>query len=296
MCDKLSYKDKMKLVSIILPTYNGEKYIQQAIDSILKQTYQNIELIIVDDCSKDRTSTIVQEYAKIDDRIHIIKNDINQKLPSSLNIGFSQAHGDYYTWTSDDNLYYENAIEKMALFLDNNEKTNFVYACEEFIDENGIKIGFRQHPKDMDEMYCNNIVSACFLYRKKVHSELGGYDTNKFLIEDYDFFRRAYIRWGMSYIPEILYSYRRHSGSLSETKMIEVRKRKIELLEESLKDNLSDKIINKIYRELSDSYYEISDLYKENLLKKQSQEYNHLRRPKIKDAIIYNIKNIKRGN
>lgn len=62
MCDKLSYKDKMKLVSIILPTYNGEKYIQQAIDSILKQTYQNIELIIVDDCSKDRTSTIVQEY------------------------------------------------------------------------------------------------------------------------------------------------------------------------------------------------------------------------------------------
>lgn len=285
----------MKKVSIVLPTYNGERYIKKSIDSILRQTYQNLELVIVDDCSTDQTNAIINEYAKNDNRIHIIRNNTNQKLPKSLNIGFSECDGDYYTWTSDDNIYYEEAIEKMVSFLENNAKYNFVFTCEEFIDENGNHIGYREHPQDMNEMYCNNIVSACFLYRKMVHEELGGYDTSKFLIEDYDFFRRAYIKWGMGYIPEILYSYRRHSGSLSETKMIDVRMKKIELLETSLQEELPLEIKNKIYRELSDSHYEISSLYKDKLLENKSIEYSCLRQPKIIDSIKYKLKKYTRG-
>ena len=105
-----------KLISIILPTYNGEKYIRESIDSILNQTYKNWELIIVNDCSTDQTPTIVDEYATKDSRIKIINNAMNLKLPKSLNIGFKEAKGEYYTWTSDDNIFKPTALEVMALF------------------------------------------------------------------------------------------------------------------------------------------------------------------------------------
>ena len=101
----------MSEISIVLPTYNGEQYISQSIDSILKQTFPDWELIIVNDCSTDHTLEIVKQYAEKDHRIKIVNNSINKKLPSSLNIGFQHSCGNFLTWTSDDNLYHENAFE-----------------------------------------------------------------------------------------------------------------------------------------------------------------------------------------
>lgn len=106
-----------KLVSIVLPTFNGEEFLAQSIESVLKQSYKNLELIIVNDCSTDSTPRIIEEFAKKDSRIKIIHNTINQKLPRSLNIGFNAASGEYWTWTSDDNYYLENAIEEWWLTL-----------------------------------------------------------------------------------------------------------------------------------------------------------------------------------
>ena len=83
------------MVSIILPTYNGEAYIAQSIESILSQTYKKFELIIVNDCSTDHTLEIIQRYKEKDARIRVINNIVNKKLPCSLNIGFSDARGDY---------------------------------------------------------------------------------------------------------------------------------------------------------------------------------------------------------
>lgn len=84
----------MKKVSIVLPVYNGEVYLRQAIESVLAQTYENWELIIVDDCSTDGSPAIMDEYAGWDARIKVVHNKENQKLPESLNIGFRQAEGD----------------------------------------------------------------------------------------------------------------------------------------------------------------------------------------------------------
>ena len=71
------------MISVILPVFNGEKYLQQSIRSILEQTYENWELIIVNDCSTDNTEEIAQRYAKIDKRIRVINNLENKKLPAS---------------------------------------------------------------------------------------------------------------------------------------------------------------------------------------------------------------------
>lgn len=88
----------MPEISIVLPTYNGEKYLKQSIESILGQTYTDWELIVVNDCSTDSTQEIIDFYRKKDTRIRTIFNYTNQKLPESLNIGFREAKGEYFTW------------------------------------------------------------------------------------------------------------------------------------------------------------------------------------------------------
>ena len=102
--------------SIVLPTYNGEEFLSNSIESVINQTFQDWELIIVNDCSTDNSLSIAEEYFKKDNRIRIINNAENKKLPESLNIGFREAKGDYFTWTSDDNEYYPNAIEKSYIY------------------------------------------------------------------------------------------------------------------------------------------------------------------------------------
>ena len=123
-----------ELVSIVLPIYNGEKYMRQSIDSVIAQTYTNWELLIVDDGSTDGTAAIAMEYAEKDARIRYHKNPQNMRLPRTLNRGFSLAKGDYLTWTSDDNYYYPTAIEKMVNCLKNDQR-EFVFASCDIIDE-----------------------------------------------------------------------------------------------------------------------------------------------------------------
>ena len=94
----------MPKISIILPSYNRATYLAQTIDSCLAQTLKDFELIIVDDCSVDASIEVAEFYSQQDSRIKVIANKTNQKLPSTLNIGFEKAKGQYFTWISDDNL------------------------------------------------------------------------------------------------------------------------------------------------------------------------------------------------
>lgn len=206
----------MKQVSIVLPTYNGEKFIESAIDSCLSQSYSNIELIIVNDCSTDRTAEIIEQFAAKDKRVRIINNGNNKKLPASLNIGFDNAKGEYLTWTSDDNLFGANAIEKMVDALDNNQHADIVYSSYSFIDEKGRHLG--DYGDDPEFLIFSCIVGACFLYRKQVHFDLGGYNPAKFRMEDMDFWLRACEKFRFLYLNEPgMYKYRKHSRSLTSS-------------------------------------------------------------------------------
>ncbi len=122
------------LISIVLPIYNGEKYMKQSIDSVINQTYANWELLIVDDGSTDNTAAIAREYAEKDNRIKYYKNPQNMRLPKTLNRGFSLATGDYLTWTSDDNYYYPTALEKMYTTLVR-QNAEFVFASCDVIPD-----------------------------------------------------------------------------------------------------------------------------------------------------------------
>ena len=203
-------------VSIILPTYNGEKYIKTAINAILAQTYNNWELIIVDDCSTDNTNKIINEFAQKDLRIKVIRNEVNKKVAASLNIGFSHAAGDYYTWTSDDNYYKPAAIEKMVKFLQKNPDYGMVYAISDMIDENGKKYAeWGATPADAEKIFDANYIGACFLYTKGVAKKVGEYSQNLTLVEDHEYWIRIKLAAKITNIPESLYVYRLHSKSLT---------------------------------------------------------------------------------
>ena len=211
----------MGKVSIVLPTYNGEQYLEAAIESVLAQTYQNWELIIVNDCSADGTANIAKRYERQDPRIRVIHNEENQKLPCSLNIGFRCASGNYLTWTSDDNCYKPGAIEAMVQVLENLPEYGLVYSKVDYILEDEVAATYQI--SGPSQLYTENVVGACFLYKREILETVGEYDPDMILVEDYDYWLRISKKYKIFYIQESLYQYRYHGKSLTATKYSEIK-------------------------------------------------------------------------
>ena len=210
-------------VSIVLPTYNGSDYLRDSVQSCLAQTFEDFELICVDDASTDETPRILSELCELDDRMRVIRHETNKRLPAALNTGFRAARGKYQTWTSDDNLYEPHALEAMVRFLDTNEDVEVVYAAYSVIDADDRKV-CEVEPEQPVVLFTRNVVGACFLHRQHVYSELGGYREEAFLAEDYDFWLRCFLRYRMEPLYENLYRYRHHDGALTARAPQEIRK------------------------------------------------------------------------
>ncbi len=201
-------------MSIVLPVFNGARYLREAIDSCLRQSYPHWELIAVDDASTDATPEILREFAAADPRIRVIRNPRNLGLPRSLNTGFSSARGAILTWTSDDNRYLPIALERMVQELCEHPDVALVYASQEFIDEAGASLGVYES-NTPETLCCFNTVNACFAYRREVWDELGGYDDNHRLVEDWEYWLRIAQRHELRPIKECLYQYRQHPATLT---------------------------------------------------------------------------------
>jgi glycosyltransferase involved in cell wall biosynthesis len=203
---------EVEKVSIVLPTFNGEKYLRQSLESCLKQTYRNIEVIIVDDGSTETTPQFIHSCE--DNRIISIRHDRNRGLPHSLNSGFAAATGNYLTWTSDDNYYAEEALEKMLSFL-KTTRCSFVY-CDYYLfdDGNPDALSLMQLP-EMPTLAQRNTIGPCFLYSRTVGERIGDYDPDTRLAEDYDYWLRVAKKFAMHHLAEPLYFYRLHPRSLT---------------------------------------------------------------------------------
>lgn len=202
-------------VSIVLPVHNGENYLTQAIDSVLAPTWKDFEVIAVDDYSTDGTADILAHYAANDSRVKIITNASNEKLPKSLNNGFQVASGELFTWTSDDNILKPECIERHVGGMEASG-ADIVYADAMEIDENDnfLELRVRDHP--LDNLCFENTIRADFLNKKDVHAKNNGFKTDLFLLEDYDFWMRAWLGgFRFQHLNETLYLYRRHGNSLS---------------------------------------------------------------------------------
>jgi glycosyltransferase involved in cell wall biosynthesis len=222
-----------ELVSIILPVYNGDDFLGEAIESVLSQTYRKFELIAVDDGSTDNSGKILDHYATIDERIKVIHKK-NSKLPAALNTGFHVANGEFLTWLSHDNRLKPNFLAKMIDCLNRHPLWDAIYSNIEIIGEDGEPLlgsfwyeGY-QLPHGSNNIFLppnrgelntvpNNYVGASFLYRARAGWLLGNYNERWFTLEDYDYWMRMNALFNLRHtdFDDRIYEYRFHNKSLT---------------------------------------------------------------------------------
>lgn len=219
------------LISIVLPTYNGSRYLEGSVASVLRQTYPHWELLLQDDCSTDSTPELITRLAAADSRIKPVRNDVNLRLPKSLNAGFARASGEFLTWTSDDNEYRPEALEAMLGVLTADPAAGLVYCDMTYMDDDGRPQEVWAAPEP-EAIGSTNPVGGCFLYRRAVLEAVGGYDDRWRLVEDWEYWIRVAMRFPIRTLHRDLYLYRRHAGSLTATRAAEVRRLRLAMLSE----------------------------------------------------------------
>lgn len=217
------------LISIVLPTYNGSRFLADSVESVRRQTYPHWELLLQDDCSTDATPDLIARLAASDARIKPARNASNLRLPLSLNAGFVRASGSFLTWTSDDNEYHPEALESMLAVLRSDPALGLVYCDMTDIDDEGRVLGLWSAPEPAD-LGLVNAVGACFLYRRSVREAVGDYDDRWWLVEDWEYWMRVASRFPIQALHRALYLYRRHAASLTATRTAEIQRMRMEML------------------------------------------------------------------
>ncbi|NQS92056.1 MAG: glycosyltransferase [Chloroflexi bacterium] len=221
------------LVSIVLPVYNGADLVGEALKSVMDQTYENFELIVINDGSYDDSGKIIDEYAIKDKRIRVIHQE-NKKLPRALSRGFQEARGEYLTWISHDNRLKPDFLDKMVACLRRHPNWDMIYANQDLIGEKGAPLrgsdwydGYQrprgsEHvhlPKDTAELNTrpNNFIGGGFLYRDRVGWLIGDYSPLRYTREDYDYWMRVNSLMTLRHadFQESVYEYRFHADSLT---------------------------------------------------------------------------------
>lgn len=213
---------KRKLVSIIIPVYNAEKYIEDTINSILNQTYNDWELILIDDCSVDNSKKKINKYLKKDMRIRYYCQENNGGPALARNRGIDIANGEYICFIDADDLWVNNKLEKQISFM-KEKQCAFSYHSYEFADENCVPNGKKVIAKSKltyIQALKNNIISTITVMfdMKKIDKELIKMPNFKY-VEDtatwWKILRRGYIAYG---IPDLFSYYRRIPNSNSSNK------------------------------------------------------------------------------
>lgn len=222
-------------VSMVMPVHNGARWLEEAIDSVLAQSFADFELILVDDASRDDSPAIMAAAAARDPRVRHFRLDTNVGLPAALNHGFEQARGEMHSWTSDDNLLRTQMLDRLVATLDAHPDAGVAFADFTLIDDQGNETGLsRVGP--VERLLHGNNIGACFLYRSTVTEALGGYDIGLFGVEDYDFWLRAAQRFAFVELHEDLYRYRKHGGSLTSQRSDQIQALTAFIVERAIPD------------------------------------------------------------
>jgi glycosyltransferase involved in cell wall biosynthesis len=210
-----------KLVSVIIPTYNSEKYLAAAIKSVIQQEYINWELIIVDDGSTDNTTALVTEFLT-DKRISYIKT-VNCGVSAARNQGAELAKGDYFCFLDADDFFYPKNLSKKVESLFNNPTVALVHSDVQMTDETGkitqeINSGLAGNDLHLELLLWKRCVvpaPSSIMVRKDVFYSVGKWDTEFSTAADQDFFIRVAVKHKIERINEILTGYRIVNSSMS---------------------------------------------------------------------------------
>jgi len=211
------------LVSIIMPAYNVEKYIDDSISSVVNQEYKNWELLIVDDCSTDTTSEIIDKFVKIDSRIVLLSNKINTGTPAKAkNKAIPFVRGKYIAFLDSDDIWFADKLIKQIKLMEDNFNYALTYTGGYWIDENNNEI-----KRFLPKYKCGNILS-CMLKRYEINNQsvvirkevlsdtIGLFNETIVIGEDYNLFMNIVAKYEVCNIKEHLVKYRVHEKSITK--------------------------------------------------------------------------------
>lgn len=216
-------------ISIHMCTYNRAHFIQQAINSVLKQTYTNWELLILDDASTDNTESIILPYLK-DSRIRYIKNEKNLGITKNRNKALSLSTGEYIAVLDSDDVWVDKEkLSKQISFLNQNEDYALVGTNMEIIDSENKKITDKKYETENTDIKNNLLIKNQFchssvLYRTKIVKDMDGYDESLMSWEDYDLWLRLGKKYKLANLDIISTSYRIHPNQSNSRKMFKALK------------------------------------------------------------------------
>lgn len=200
-------------VSIVMPVYNGEKYLAQAIESCLGQTYRSLELILVDDTSTDGSREIAEEYAAKYRNVQLICRRKNGGVSRAFNAGFQSARGDYFTRLAQDDYFEPCAIETLVDFLERNQDAGLVCADETKVDESGTLISVHKCAVPYTDPDGWNEVGLCVMWRREIWDRVGEFDPRFDAAEDREYWLRAAKAARFARCPCVpLLNFRQHVG------------------------------------------------------------------------------------
>lgn len=178
----------MPKVSVVMSVYNGEKYLAEAIESILNQTFRDFEFIIIDDASVDNSYKILEEYKKKDERIILLKNEKNLGLTKSLNIGIKKAQGEYIARMDADDISLPKRFEKQVDFLNKNKEISLLGSAIEIIGKQNLKHQIIFVPSKIKNIFYhhNPLIHSTWMFRREVLDKVN-YDEKYFYAQDYKF-------------------------------------------------------------------------------------------------------------
>ncbi len=204
------------LVSVLLPVYNGEKYLRQAIKSILSQTLANFELIIINDGSDDNTADILSSYS--DCRIKIIKNENNLGLVSSLNIGLDLAQGKYLARMDADDISLPDRLKQQFDFMEKNPAVGVCGTAIRLLSDGCFKRSVINPSEDAEIkasfLFFNAIAHPSVMIRREIYKNFQ-YSSDFRCVEDYEFWIRISDKTKFHNINKVLLEYRSHSSQKS---------------------------------------------------------------------------------
>ncbi|QGP76218.1 glycosyltransferase family 2 protein [Tetragenococcus halophilus] len=209
-------------VSVIIPTYNAKNSIKKAIDSVLQQTYQDFEIIIVDDCSKDNTYELLKMIAKIDSRISVYQNKHNSKSAFTRNRAIELSQGQYIMQLDDDDYCDKNRMEKQVRFLEKNRSYDFVGSNALLFDDKGVygSMEMVEKPDKYDLKKTSAFINPSVMFRKSSLEKIDGYRVSKETVraQDYDLYLRMYVADMKGYnIQENLVYYYKDMNSFNKS-------------------------------------------------------------------------------
>jgi len=214
----LPLEEGAPLATVVIPVHNRARFLPLAIDSVLRGTMQDFEIIVVDNASSDNSREVAEEYAKKDSRIRVLENDVNL-IAKALNMGVKAARGRYIAQLDSDDEYTPNTLEDMVGHLEAHPKCALAISYYELMDEKGSTLADFGVIKHL-EYNLNNILrvdgaGAVRVWRRDAILEFGGFNETDFpnYGEDYDLVLKVGEKYHVDRVHEVCYRYRRHPGN-----------------------------------------------------------------------------------